>query len=75
MKAARVLGSRVQGYGITLTSEAAAQAAFSWRRIPAILEEVEPIIFSALWSPHNRSQALLNLLALSQRKSEGAKSP
>lgn len=64
-----------QGYGITLTSEAAAQATFPGVVLRPILDEVEPITFSALWSPHNRSQALLNLLALAQRKSEGAKSP
>ena len=64
-----------QGYGITLTSEAAAQAAFPGVVFRPILDEVEPITFSALWSPHNRSQALQNLLALAQRKSEGAKSP
>ena len=64
-----------QGYGITLTSEAAAQASFSGVVFRPILDEPEPITFSALWSPHNRSQALLHLLALAQRKSEGAKSP
>jgi len=64
-----------QGYGITLTSEAAAQSAFPGVVFRPILDEPEPITFSALWSPHNRSQALLNLLALAERKSEGAKSP
>ena len=64
-----------QGYGITLTSEAAAQASFPGVVFRHILDEPEPITFSALWSPHNRSQALLDLLALAQRKSEGAKSP
>ena len=63
-----------QGYGITLTSEAAAQASFPGVVFRPILDEPEPITFSAVWSPHNRSQALLNLLALAQRKSEG-KSP
>ncbi|MEO8834309.1 MAG: LysR family substrate-binding domain-containing protein [Bradyrhizobium sp.] len=64
-----------QGYGITLTSDAAAQVCFPGVVFRPILDEPEPITFSALWSPHNRSQALLNLLALAQRKSEGAKSP
>jgi DNA-binding transcriptional LysR family regulator len=63
-----------QGYGLTLTSEAAAQAPFPGVVFRLILDEPEPITFSALWSPHNRSQALLHLLALAQRKSEG-KSP
>ena len=60
-----------QGYGITLTSEAAAQVSFPGVVFRLILDEPEPITFSALWSPHNRSQALLHLLALAQRKSEG----
>ena len=60
-----------QGYGITLTSEAAAHVPFPGVVFRPILDEPEPIIFSALWSPHNRGQALKNLLALAQRKSEG----
>jgi DNA-binding transcriptional LysR family regulator len=64
-----------QGYGVTLTSEAAAQVSFPGIVFRPILDEPEPITFSALWSPHNRSQALLHLLALAQRKSEDAKSP
>jgi DNA-binding transcriptional LysR family regulator len=59
-----------QGYGITLISEAAAQVCFPGVVFRRILDEPEPITFSALWSPHNRSQALLNLLALAQRKSQ-----
>jgi DNA-binding transcriptional LysR family regulator len=47
-----------QGYGITLTSEAAAQALFPGVVFRPILDEPEPITFSALWSPHNRSRAL-----------------
>lgn len=64
-----------QNYGVALTSEAAAQVSFPGVVFRPILDEPEPITFSALWSPHNRSQALLNLLALAQQKSEGAKSP
>ena len=60
-----------QGYGITLTSEAATQVPFPGVVFRPILDDPEPIIFSALWSPHNRSQALLHLLALAQRKSQG----
>lgn len=62
-----------QGYGITLTSEPATQACFPGVVFRPILDEPEPITFSAVWSPHNRSQALLNLLTLAQRKAEGAK--
>jgi DNA-binding transcriptional LysR family regulator len=60
-----------KGYGITLTSEAAAQVPFPGVVFRPILDEVESITFSALWSPHNRSQALHHLLALAQRKSQG----
>ena len=63
-----------QGYGITLTSEAAAQVSFPGVVFRPILDDPEPITFSALWSPHNRSRALKDLLALAQRKSAG-KSP
>lgn len=59
-----------QGYGITLTSEAAAQAPFPGVVFRPILDEPEPITFSVLWSPHNRSQALLNLLTLALQKSK-----
>jgi hypothetical protein len=62
-----------QGYGITLTSEGPAQVPFPGVVFRPILDEL-PITFSALWSPHNRSQALLNLLGLAQRKSK-LKSP
>ncbi len=60
-----------QGYGVTLTSEAAAQVSFPGVVFRPILDEPKPITFSALWWPHNSSQALLHLLALAQRKSEG----
>jgi DNA-binding transcriptional LysR family regulator len=64
-----------QGYGITLTSEAAAQVSFPGVVFRPFLDEPEAITFSALWSPRNRSQALFHLLALAQRKSEDAKLP
>jgi DNA-binding transcriptional LysR family regulator len=60
-----------QGYGITLTSETAAQASFPGVVFRPILDEPEPITFSAVWLPHNRSRALKDLLALAQRKSQG----
>jgi DNA-binding transcriptional LysR family regulator len=63
-----------QGYGVTLASEATAQAAFAGVVFRPILDEPEPMTFSAVWSPHNRSRALHDLLALAQRKADGAKS-
>ncbi|TAH68605.1 MAG: LysR family transcriptional regulator [Rhodopseudomonas palustris] len=58
-----------QGYGITLTSEAAARVPFPGVVCHPILDEPDRIPFSALWSPHNRSQALRHLLALAHQKS------
>lgn len=60
-----------QGYGITLTSEAAARASFPGVVFRPILDEPEPIAFNAVWLPHNRNPALLTILALAQRKSQG----
>jgi DNA-binding transcriptional LysR family regulator len=60
-----------QGYGITLTSEAAAHVPFRGVVCRPILDEPDRIPFSALWSPHNRSQPLRHLLALAHRKSNG----
>src|SRR5258705_495884 len=59
-----------QGYGITLTSEAAARASFPGVVFRPILDEPEPIAFNAVWLPHNRNPALLTILALAQRKSQ-----
>jgi DNA-binding transcriptional LysR family regulator len=59
-----------QGYGITLTSEAAAHVPFRGVAFRPILDEPAPITFSAVWSPHNRSPALRQLLALAKPKSE-----
>src|SRR5262249_35984783 len=46
-----------QGYGITLTTEGPARVLFPGVVFQPILDEREPITFSALWSPHNRNQA------------------
>ena len=57
-----------QEYGITLTSEAIMQISFPGVVFRYIADEPEPMTFSAVWSPHNRSQALRDLLDLAQRK-------
>jgi DNA-binding transcriptional LysR family regulator len=57
-----------QGYGLTLTSEAIMQILFPGVVFRPLLDEPEPITFSAVWSPHNRSRALHDLLTLAQRR-------
>lgn len=52
------------GEGITLTSEAATYVPFPGVVFRAIADETEHARFSAVWSPHNRSPALKNLLDL-----------
>ena len=63
------------GYGITLTTEPTTHVHFPGVAFKPILDEPEPLTFSAVWSPHNRSRPLRDLLALAQRKarSEGFK--
>jgi DNA-binding transcriptional LysR family regulator len=52
------------GEGITLTSEAAAHVPFPGVVFRTIADETDMVRFSAVWSPHNRSPALKNLLDL-----------
>ena len=57
-----------QGYGVTITSEAITRVFFPGVVFQPLLDEPEPITFSAVWSPHNRSRALRDLLMLARRK-------
>jgi len=52
------------GEGITLTTEAATHVSFPGVAFRTIADETEQARFSAVWSPHNRSPALNNLLEL-----------
>lgn len=52
------------GEGITLTSAATAHVPFPNVVFRPIADETEQARFSAVWSPHNRSPALKNLLDL-----------
>lgn len=52
------------GEGITLTTEAARHVPFPGVVFRTISDETEQARFNAVWSPHNRSQALKNLLDL-----------
>jgi len=58
-----------QGYGITLTSQAMTKVSFPDVVFRPIFNEPEPIVFSAVWSPFNRGQTLLDFLSLAQQRS------
>lgn len=53
-----------QGFGITIVSGATAMLASSGVFFRPIADEPEPVAFTAVWSPFNRSTALKNLLHL-----------
>jgi len=53
-----------QGFGITLVGAANSLSPTSGVVFVPITDEPEPVVFSAVWSPYNRSAALRNLFAL-----------
>lgn len=53
-----------QGFGITIVGAATSLLPTSGAVFLPIVDEPEPVAFSAVWSPFNRSAALRNLLAL-----------
>lgn len=53
-----------QGFGITLLGAASSLSPVAGVCFLPIADEPEPIVFSAIWSPFNRSAALQNLLNL-----------
>lgn len=55
------------GEGVTLTTEAATHVPFPGVAFRKIADETEQARFSAVWSPHNRSQSLKNLLDLAHQ--------
>lgn len=67
-----LMGMVAAGDGITLTSEATTHMPFPGVVFRSIADETEPARFSAIWSPHNRNPALLNLLDLSTQMSRSA---
>lgn len=67
-----LLSMIAQGYGVTIAGDA-----HTLIRPPGVvflpfLDEPEPVPFSAVWSPHNRSSVLRNLLDLANRMSRAA---
>ncbi|WP_293409452.1 LysR family transcriptional regulator [Phenylobacterium sp.] len=59
-----LLSMVAQGYGVTIVGEATAPMNAPGVTFVPILDELEPLPFSAIWSPHNRSPALRSLLDL-----------
>ncbi len=59
-----LLSMVAQGYGITIVCEATSPMHATGVTFLPILDEPEPLAFSAIWSPHNRSPALRSLLDL-----------
>lgn len=62
------------GDGVTLTTEAASRVPFPGVVFRPIADETEQARFSAIWSPHNRSPALKNLLDLAADMAKSARS-
>lgn len=61
------------GDGITLTSEATTHIRFPGIVFRSIADETKQAQFSAVWSPHNRSPALWNMLDLAIQMSRSAR--
>ncbi|MER9515396.1 LysR family transcriptional regulator [Mesorhizobium sp. M0460] len=55
-----------QGFGVTLLGAASSLSPVAGVRFLPIADEPEPVVFSAVWSPFNRSTALRNLLDLAE---------
>ncbi|MBS7701681.1 LysR family transcriptional regulator [Chelatococcus asaccharovorans] len=62
-----------QYFGITVAGAATSWLPTSGVTFLPIADEPEPITFSAVWSPFNRSAALQNLLALANKMSRSAR--
>ncbi|MFK0209489.1 LysR family transcriptional regulator [Agrobacterium sp. NPDC090283] len=59
-----LLSMVAQGFGITLLGAASGLFPTPGIVLLPITDEPEPVVFSAVWSPHNRSAALRNLFSL-----------
>lgn len=62
-----LLSMVAQGYGVTIAGEATTLLHAAGVTFLPILDEPQPLPFSAIWSPHNRSPALRSLLNLAER--------
>lgn len=64
VECATLLSMVAQGFGLTIVGDADALTPRLGVVFLPICDEPEPIAFSAVWSPHNRSPALASLFAL-----------
>lgn len=62
-----------QGYGVTIAGQSTSQIPTPGVVFLPVPDEPAPIIFSAIWSPQNRSPALHNLLNLASEVSRSAR--
>lgn len=62
-----------QGFGITIIGAATSLLPTRGVAFLPIHDEPEPMAFSAVWSPHNRSAALRNLLRLADKMSRSTR--
>ena len=69
-----LLSMVAQGYGVTIVGEATSPMLASGLTFLPILDEPEPLPFSAIWSPHSRSPALRSLLDLAGEMSRSSPS-
>jgi DNA-binding transcriptional LysR family regulator len=68
-----LIGMVAAADGITLVSEATTHVPFPGVVFRPVADEIEPARFSAVWSPHNRNPALLNLLDIAVQMSRSAR--
>lgn len=68
-----LLSMIAQGQGVTIAGAAASLVPPPGVVFRPILDEPKPIPYSAVWSPHNRSPALRNLLDLAGRMSRSVR--
>lgn len=64
-----------QGFGITIVGAATALLPNTGITFLPFADEPEPVTFSAIWSPFNRSTTLKNLLKLASNMRRGGDSP
>lgn len=69
-----LLSMVAQGYGVTIAGEATTLLHAPGVTFLPILDEPEPLPFSAIWSPHNRSPALRSLLDIAGKMSRSGPS-
>lgn len=67
-----LLSMVAQGYGVTIVGEATLLMHTPGVKFLPVLDEPEPVAFSAVWSPHNRSPALRAFLDLAQETARSA---